>query len=242
MPRKFFKRKPKTLKRKPTRKPRVKRIPRAPGITGAFRGAKGQSPFGPVKYCKLTYTQSNSLTTGTGGIYGSEQVFRLNSLYDPDWSGTGHQPYGYDQVTPLYALYFVRAVKINLVITDPSADGIVVAACLQSSNNTFAVTGKSVDSIKEQPFSITRSLNNSGKQVTVVNSYVPIQAIEGLTRTQLIASLAIYQAGVSANPARSPYLRIAVGSLRGNSGDTCIVRTTLTFYTQFSDRLIQSQS
>lgn len=243
MPKKFFRRKPKTtIKRKFIRKRRIARIPRLPRITGVFRNAMGMQPFAPRKNCKLSYTHTNLLTTGVGGIYGTEQVFRLNSLYDLDFSGAGHQPYGYDQVAALYNLYCVRGVKIQMVISDPSADGVVVAASVQPSNSTFAITGQGVDAIKEQPFSITRSINNSGKQVQTITSYVPIQTIEGLTRTQFAGALSIYQAGITNNPSRVPYLRIACGSLRGNQGDTVLVRTTLTFYSQFSDRVIQTQS
>lgn len=46
-----------------------------------------------------------------------QQVFRGNSLFDPDYTGTGHQPTGFDQLSALYKWYNVLAssIKVELV-------------------------------------------------------------------------------------------------------------------------------
>ena len=41
----------------------------------------------------LKYSETFTLTTGAGGTFGVDQVMKLNSLYDPDFTGGGHQPY-----------------------------------------------------------------------------------------------------------------------------------------------------
>jgi len=60
--------------------------------------------------------------------------FRANSLYDPDYTGTGHQPYGFDQYHLLYKENRVLNAKLsitktNTAITDniPGFIGIIVS-------------------------------------------------------------------------------------------------------------------
>lgn len=50
-----------------------------------------------------------SLTSGTGSL----RLFRGNGMYDPDRSGTGHQPYGFDQISALYKYFNVAGSSIR---------------------------------------------------------------------------------------------------------------------------------
>lgn len=48
----------------------------------------------------------------------SSYIFRANSMYDPDFTSTGHQPYGYDQYVPtLYNHSTVLGSKITCVFS-----------------------------------------------------------------------------------------------------------------------------
>ena len=69
----------------------------------------------------LPYGHSGVQTT-TSGRY--TQTFRGNGLYDPDYSGVGHQPRGFDQWANLYQAYYVYKVQINIYLgnTDTNTD------------------------------------------------------------------------------------------------------------------------
>lgn len=41
-------------------------------------------------------------------------MFRANSLYDPDYTGAGHQPLGFDQWSAVYGYYYVRRARIKV--------------------------------------------------------------------------------------------------------------------------------
>jgi len=43
-----------------------------------------------------------------------EYVFRANSIYDPNYTSTGHQPLGHDQLATLYGAYQVTQSRIRL--------------------------------------------------------------------------------------------------------------------------------
>lgn len=87
---------------------------------------------------KLTYFQRTSLNPGVGGI-AADAVFRLNSLYDPDLTGVGHQPAGFDQIMALYKYYAVVGADAHISFqnTDTTHDSICVASV---QNTNAAVT------------------------------------------------------------------------------------------------------
>lgn len=60
----------------------------------------------------LRYVQRGlNINPPAAGLAGSF-VFSANGLYDPDISGVGHQPIGFDQIMALYDHYTVKAAKI----------------------------------------------------------------------------------------------------------------------------------
>lgn len=66
---------------------------------------------------KFRYVTDINIDPVGSGVMQS-YIFRANSMYDPDYSGTGHQPYGYDQYVPtLYNHSTVVGSKITCVFS-----------------------------------------------------------------------------------------------------------------------------
>lgn len=232
----------KNVKKKVIRKKKANFSKNKTTMSGPFRKFLSSDPIKPRMSCKLSYSDSITLTTGTAGIYGSEQVYRLNSLFDPDLTSAGHQPLFFDQLSAMYNQYMVRGCKLELTFTDPSADGLEVAACIQNSRESYAIASKSPGTLGEQCMTVVKPLNNTGNQVTKIESYVDLRRVEGVTKTQFEGNLSQYSAVTAASPTLTPYLRFAVASLRATGGVTCVCNVRLTYYCQFWDRLIPSQS
>ncbi len=55
---------------------------------------------------KFKYQTSGTLNPGVAGV-AAIQVMTANGLYDPDITGVGHQPRGFDQIMALYNHYTV---------------------------------------------------------------------------------------------------------------------------------------
>ena len=64
------------------------------------------------KKVKLVYQTYVSLNPGAGTV--ADYVFRANSPYDPDFTGAGHQPGGFDQWMALYKFFAVENAKITV--------------------------------------------------------------------------------------------------------------------------------
>lgn len=92
---KAYKRKRYTAKR------RIVRIPRSPA---------GQALPNQI-ICKFRYSEEISINPAAASV--TAYVFRANSLYDPNYSGTGHQPAPYDQMKLFYKKFKVIGSKIT---------------------------------------------------------------------------------------------------------------------------------
>lgn len=66
---------------------------------------------------KLHYVTSISINPGVAAL--ASYLFRANGCHDPDVSGTGHQPLGWDEHKALYGKY--RVLNSNVKITPISA-------------------------------------------------------------------------------------------------------------------------
>jgi len=79
-------------------------------------------PFPSRMSCRLRYCSNVSLVT-TGGI--ATYLFRANSIFDPDYSGVGHQPYGHDTYASIYNKYIVKGAWITVSLVSNSTQGML---------------------------------------------------------------------------------------------------------------------
>lgn len=69
----------------------------------------------------LPYATTFLLIPG-GTTAATGHMFRLNSVYDPDYTATGHQPRGYDQWAALYAYYRVHVATYSVTASNYNPD------------------------------------------------------------------------------------------------------------------------
>lgn len=80
---------------------------------------KQLTAFPTNRIVKMRYCTPFQLDSTSGYV---EQAFRANGLFDPDFSGTGHQPLGHDQWSVFYNRYTVLGSKITIRAISPSSD------------------------------------------------------------------------------------------------------------------------
>jgi hypothetical protein len=94
--------------------------------------------FPMAKRARLNYHTYADIFTGVSGLCGT-YIFAANGLYDPDITGTGHQPIGFDQMMFFYYHYTVIRAKITVSFRNNSTS--VPAWCAISRNgSSTAVT------------------------------------------------------------------------------------------------------
>lgn len=153
------KRSMKPYQRKTRRKTNRMLTQRVVQLTPALKG----TGFPSQLRTKLRYCDVITLTSTLGSV--ATHAFRMNSLFDPDASGAGHQPYYYDQITALYNRYSVQNAKLTAkfslianTISTTQPSGPCVIGVKSDDDGTLASTDP--NTLMEENDSITEFINN----------------------------------------------------------------------------------
>lgn len=218
-------------------KPRKKGFygnPKAEG--GRYRTTIARNP-GPLGVADQTlvplkYSQQIAITSTAGAL--ATHIFSGNSCFDPDVSGTGHQPYFFDQWAQFYADYTTLGsrIKISPVDAAPTPVGKVITI-VPSDGKVAFVTGDQ-DRIVEQPYAKTKLYQASSNMVTMT-SYMSTGKIYGL-RKDRVNTDSIFIASTGASPTGEWYWHIGMSPCQ--TADSCSVQmlVEITYYVKFSSR------
>lgn len=104
----------------------------------------------------MRYCQQVGLAVTSGTV--ATQVFRANSIYDPDVTGVGHQPLGHDEWAVLYNNYKVKSARITITAGN-NHDSVTPVISVTRTDSTVGSTGN-MASICEQPNTKWMTLSN----------------------------------------------------------------------------------
>lgn len=165
---------------------------------------------------KLRYCTGNVITA-TAGVLVSH-VFSLSGLYDPDITGTGHQPMGFDQIMPFYEHYHVLHCNAHVTFTNKQsayrgyvALKITPDTALPTSSDDLVEEGRAV----VDPIGGANDAFNGTK---VLKASVNVPAINGLTRANYLADTSS-EGTIASNPTEQTYLHVACWSPAGQNLD-----------------------
>lgn len=89
---------------------------------------------------KMRYVDWFNLSPSSGAL--TYYTFRANGIYDPNKSGTGHQPFLHDTLSTLWTSYVVLGSKINFtvlgVIADANSAGAVATGVILDDDDTIS--------------------------------------------------------------------------------------------------------
>lgn len=93
-------------------------LPRYGRGASALRAASRlyRNPFPHVRYVKHKYVDRVTLPAQTTAGAPTWYIMRANSTYDPDYTGTGHQPMFRDEMAAKYTNYVVLSSQCKFVI------------------------------------------------------------------------------------------------------------------------------
>lgn len=218
-------------KRTPTKSKYPKR-----SIVTVPRNALG---FPDTYRAKLKYTEAQSIVVpySTGQIV---QTFNLNGLYDPNETGTGHQPRYFDQLMALYENYRVSGCKVRLSVFNTGSQNPVYTCCLPSIQTAPTEQAWAVSELDDSGPLVTVGSEGSAPNPFVWNKYYSIHDVLGQPKGAA-SLLANNQGSASANPGVPAYLHIVYSSVSG-SDVTLKVVTELTYYATFEKQKVVAQS
>jgi len=199
-----------------------------------------------VSHAKLRYACEVTITPpGSSGI--SYHQFGANCLYDPDITGVGHQPMGFDQWMALYGVYVVNKAKID-VQWMPQSSGNAKPAYfgICSTDNISELSGTTVMGAIEQRDGTSTpgtygSLNDLASGATHRRYAYDLKKDKGVS---LYGGINTLQQGTNAtNPADRHFFAVWAGGSNGDIGPpTGVFKVTIDYDVEFSGPLVLGQS
>lgn len=158
-------------------------------------------------FAKLIYSEKSfSINPPSGGLCASH-VFSLNSLFDVDVTGVGHQPAGYDQLMAIYEQYTVIGVryKVSLVNSDAA---ITVMHGVSVQDQVGATPDPRVYMENGQTqWKILGGKSEASDSISEFAGYISMPATHGKTYQEYISE-DIYRGTASASPTEQAFLHI----------------------------------
>lgn len=216
-------------KRKRNKRKQRARIPRKLILGG----------FPPSQVVKLRYVDSN-LTLDPGAAGSVFHTFRLNSVFDPDYTAVGHQPMAFDEWTAMYSHYTVMSSRIS-VMAKPSGSGNIIPAAfgvLVAAETSPLSTFSSIDNILESRLNdgwrVTSTSQPSGGGVTTYPTIVKNFNAKRFFGLKDVEDGVGYGAAYDANPTQQAYATVWAASLDGGNAGEFTAVVTIDYTVEFS--------
>lgn len=192
------------------------------------------------KVVRHRYCSNINIDPGIGSA--ANYLFRANSVFDPDYTGIGHQPLGYDQLGVFYDHYVVMGAKITAKFVSLNTDGALGSAVvgIMLKDNASPLTNPT--GIIEQSRSGYRIMTNSRAQglATVTSTYSP-RKFFGIK--DISDNRSLLGANLSSNPPEDAYFHVFAAPLDpaiNTSGLSVLI--TIEYLVKYTERktLVQS--
>jgi len=148
----------------------------------------------------LLYHDKYNLATAT--LAPAIQVFRANSLFDPDFTGVGHQPMYRDQIVAQYQTYKVVSAKFHYEFSTSNTNNGVVS--VMAYNSTPPTDLNEIAEFSRRNPELLISARKCTGTCTVSNAIVL-----GLIQSEFVEN-SLYNTAVSTNPSWTSFVQFAL--------------------------------
>lgn len=194
------------------------------GLIKALGHPRSIQPIAQRCIVKMKYSE----VITTDALFG-HYAMNLNSVWDPNRTGIGHQPYGFDTFASLYNRYRVIACGYRVQV---GLGSTTVPVSLTAIPGNEQIIAGSASEVRENPRS-KYIIQNPGADSKVIRykSYIP--SLVGRTRAQYMADDR-YQSPVNSSPNELCILNLAIGggadTLTAGAGIQVLLEYTVEFF------------
>jgi hypothetical protein len=176
-----------------------------------------------VESIKLVYSDYRVITAA---VNQAEYVYRLNSLFDPDFSGVGGQPDGFDFWKAYYTIYRVVAAKVEVQVVSNTIDGNGLLAIAATDSSGSYLSAEEVAGLRKAKASTFTQQQKASLRAVWHMGELMGRNDESILADNECAAL------MTANPTNTQYLHVAVES--GNSAtQASMMWVKITYYARF---------
>lgn len=179
---------------------------------------------------KLTYNQTVAISDAGAEF---DYVFRANSLFDPDLTGTGHQPRGFDQWATFYGQYKVHSCGYHVEFAADPVNN------LGPHRNLKGTAYWSNDATLLDEFNTSAEVSgnvafSTGTTMGVLKGWKQTKEVLGRSNIDEDRFAALF----TANPANVMHLLLSFQNQDATIAVDGNFNITLTFYVEFQDNLL----
>lgn len=186
-----------------------------------FTGRSMRPTVFPLRFTFNTrYVDTYKSLTSTPGQC-AQYVISCNGLWDPDISGTGHQPIGFDQMMLFYDHYTVIAAKIKVFIQNESDQHPIIAAIMITDDATIGANN--IGTLIENGSCKWKRLERQGSDANFINNikssctFTKTVAIKKFLGRPNILSEDDLRGNVNSNPDEQLFFKILCQSISGTA-------------------------
>lgn len=185
---------------------------------------------------RMGYADAKQLTSGASTV--STNIYRLNSVYDPDYSGVGAQAIGYDQYSALYGRYLVTKAFIELWGHNNNGVDSIITAGVHQDLTTFTSQAAQLAEVADGDTKVIYSYQTT--PVGYKKWSVDLAKLTGVSKSTY-ASDSQYQSAIGNSPTSNMGLIIALGAPQGvaSSAQACYM-IKITYEVEWFDPITQS--
>lgn len=191
---------------------------------------------------KLRYVEEVSLNPAAAGIV--SYVFRANDCFDPNLTGVGHQPKGFDELMSRYDHFSVIGSKIvvKYMPNTPQAGNTSYMGVYLSDNGTRVTGHANVSDLLES--------RGAGRYITVGDSafsgrknkvYNTFSAKKFFRKKEIIGD-SLYRGDVATSPTEQAYFEIYSASVGGVDSSAINLLVVIDYLVVFTERKYLGQS
>lgn len=210
------------------------------------------------EHLKLGTSQSTTaIASGTAqaNVFGTEALYRLNSLYEPRQSPTqgiwnqGARALGYNDIAGNWRKYKVIGVSIDVTVQNPKAvtgsasPGLAVGIALQAPQNSQNLTANLYGQADARSGCYVYYLTSAGSRKLRFKRYIPLYKLIGIKKNQFDNDMTSYTAPITANvdAQNTPLLRVAICSTNDASLYQADLDITINYHVELYDKITNAQ-
>lgn len=201
----------------------ARRRSRGKPVTKVYKGSLVAADRTRVK---LAYNAFYNLSAATGTPF--DQVFQ-SSANDPDFTGTGNQPLGYDEWSAFYNYYRVLGIAYDVEFASTNSStpvSLIVVPTLSSATPT-AIAALSL------PYSKTRTVGQAGGMSRArVKGFMSTRKINGMKSIEFEDN---FGAPIGSDPNDKWYIHV-MGYAGASAAPTGFATIKMTYYIEFYER------
>lgn len=189
-----------------------------------------ETAFSDVVRVRLVYQQQ--FTAALGSLGEAYQEFRGSSLFDPDFTGAGTQPTGFDEWAAVYRRYRVLGSKIKVYpVVDVNGPFRMLVHAGQTS-----VSALGFDAISMQPDTrMSRYLSHTTGTPNSISMYRSTAAVWGVPNSAIRIEQD-FSANVTSNPGYNWIWSIVAQNSNTSANGVVTFTARITYYCEFFDR------